>query len=147
MSTTTHTTAAIGGEELRLARLIVRNRAISGLETIGGEGSIEIDALRELIALSRLMVALGPVDYPLVDPWRPDGVARLDEEHTALLITAARWEDELCDDAAENTWDGTEPGVPEAQVRLRERAADARRLLAALGAEPGNPVDLARAAS
>lgn len=144
---TTIIPAALSGEQLRLARLVVRNQAIAKLETIGAERSVHVDALQELFPLSELMVALGPVDYPFASPWRPDGAACLDEAQTELLITAARREDGLSRDAAENNWEGDEPGVPEAQARLRERAANARRLLAALGAEPGNQQDLERPAS
>lgn len=144
--TRTTSGSSLSGEQLRIARRVVRDQAVRAVETMGADGAVDIDRLRELFDLSELMVSLGSVDAPQADRWRPDGVSRLDREQTELLITTARWEDDLSRDAAENNWYGHEPGVPEARGKLLERAAEARRLLAALGAEPGNPARLARSA-
>lgn len=129
---TTDTAIRLQGEDLRAAREVMYEAIVASVMDLGESfGGDRYHALVQLGNQASTLDALGSRGEPL----RPH-VGCLTLLQAETLVTAARWEDVLGVDCAENC------GLVEPELSYhRDRVSRGRRVLGALGAERGNPSD------
>ena len=139
MGATTHQRIELTGESLLAARAVVESALARYAQTIPHAYG-QLDDLLAIVALSEVAFHVGRVG----DPPRQQGDHRsvFEPKNVDTLVKEARWEVVFGEDSVEETWDADQEGYEWACAVVRWRVANARLVLEALGAEPGNPADL-----